>query len=66
MRERDIAQLGARARAQAQSLGVEIVTAAAAQAWLGEDGRTAYCLDVRSPEELPLPRYRASPVTGGR
>jgi rhodanese-related sulfurtransferase len=59
VRRSDLAQLGGRARAQAHRLGVEFVTAEAAQAWLGDNSRTTYCLDVRSPEE-----FAASAVPG--
>src|SRR5262245_26818484 len=63
-RDQDVAQLSARARAQAQRLGVEFVTVAEAQAWLGEMSRTTYCLDVRSPEEFAagaVPGFASAP-----
>jgi len=62
--KQDVAQLSARARAQAQRRGVDIVAAAAAQAWLGEDSRTTYCLDVRRPEEFAaaaVPGFASAP-----
>src|SRR5262245_12495570 len=48
----NLASLGARARAKAEQKGVEFVSAATAQRWLGEPDRTTYLLDVRSPEEF--------------
>ena len=63
-RETDTAELSARARAQAQRLGVTFIAAEAAQAWLGEDDRTTYCLDVRSPEEFAaaaVPGFASAP-----
>ncbi|HEU0058367.1 MAG TPA: rhodanese-like domain-containing protein [Hyphomicrobiaceae bacterium] len=62
--EKELAQLGARARAQAQKHGVEFVGTEAARAWLGERGRTTYCLDVRSPEEFAaaaVPGFASAP-----
>jgi 3-mercaptopyruvate sulfurtransferase SseA len=46
------AELGARARKLAVVHAVEFVAAAEANAWLADASRTAYLLDVRTPEEF--------------
>jgi rhodanese-related sulfurtransferase len=48
----DVGALRARARSQAQKLGVAFISAAEAQRWLEDGSRTTYLLDIRSSEEF--------------
>jgi rhodanese-related sulfurtransferase len=60
----ELSNLKARARRGAERQGVEFVSAAAAQAWLGDRSRSSYFLDVRSPEEFQtsaLPGFASAP-----
>lgn len=59
--EAELAQLRAKSEARAKATGVPFISAAQAETWLAEDGRTTYLFDVRTAEE-----FEADGVAGSR
>jgi rhodanese-related sulfurtransferase len=60
----DLTALQARARALAETRGVQLVSAEQVAAWRADQTRTTYLLDVRTPEEVearPVPGFVHAP-----